>query len=83
VLAGPLGPFLLDPTLRRGDVVVTNNGLKIFVGPAKSQHRSSEFTALSTSSQFVSSNASTLEAIERANRASAQPLEERFATLAR
>ena len=32
VLPGPLGHFLADPTLRRGDVVVTSEGLKIFVG---------------------------------------------------
>jgi hypothetical protein len=74
VLAGPLGPFLLDPTLRRGDVVVTNEGLKVFTGPAKSQHGSSEFTALSHSAQFASGNTSVLEAIERANRFSSQPL---------
>lgn len=48
-LAGPYGHFLLDPTLRRGDIVVTTEGLKVFMGGAsgkRAQHSNRDFVAL-------------------------------------
>ncbi len=76
VLPGPLGPFLRDPTLRRGDVVVTIDGLKVFTGAANTQHSGSEFAALAHASHFAAGNSSVLAAIDRANRFSAKPLVE-------
>ncbi len=76
VLPGPLGPFLRDPTLRRGDVVVTTDGLKVFTGAANTQHASTEFSALSRASQFAAGNSNVLAAIDRANRLSTKPLVE-------
>ena len=46
ILPGPLGPFLRDPTLRRGDVVVTTEGLKVFTGQGGGQHAHGDFLAL-------------------------------------
>lgn len=76
VLPGPLGPFLLDPTLRRGDVVVTSDGLKVFTGQGGSQHAAADFSGLAHASRFAAGNSSVLAAIDRANRFSAKPLVE-------
>lgn len=44
VAPGPLGRFVHDPSLRRGDVVATPNGLMVFQGRAGStSHRASDF----------------------------------------
>lgn len=75
-LPGPLGPFLLDPTLRRGDVVVTSEGLKVFAGQGRSQHGTGDFIALSQANRFVAGNTSALTDIDRANRLSSRPLVE-------
>ncbi len=76
VLSGPLGPFLMDPTLRRGDVVVTTEGLKVFTGSSNIRHSQADFAALARASQFAAGNSTVLAAIERANRFSAKPLVE-------
>ncbi len=46
VMPGPLGRFLNDPTLRRGDVVATADGLMVYRGGASARHRPSEFVAV-------------------------------------
>ena len=74
VLGGPLGPFLLDPTLRRGDVVVTTQGLQVFTGAPSGQHSAAEFAPLAQASQLVKGNFTVLAAIDRANRFSDKPL---------
>jgi hypothetical protein len=77
VLAGPLGPFLLDPTLRRGDVVVTTAGLKVFTGGSfAGQHNAREFQALSQATRYVPGNTNILLSIDRANRLSTGPMVE-------
>lgn len=76
VLAGPLGPFLRDPTLRRGDVVVTTEGLKVFTGQGGGQHAQGDFLALAHAGRFAAGNSSVLAAIDRANRFSMKPLVE-------
>lgn len=76
VLPGPVGQFLLDPTLRRGDVVVTSEGLKIFNGAGRRQHEEGDFVALSAATQFKAGASPTLAAIDKANIRSAQPLVE-------
>ena len=47
---GPLGPFLYDPTLRRGDVLVTEMGLRVFRSAPRDSHRATDFVALAHSS---------------------------------
>ena len=47
-LAGPLGKFLMDSTLRRGDVVATQNGLMVFRGSGAIPHRERDFAPVST-----------------------------------
>ena len=41
--------YLDDPTLRRGDIVVTHADVLVFEGRAGQSHRASDFTALSRS----------------------------------
>lgn len=41
--------FLKDPTLRRGDIVVTANGPVVFQGRQSDRHASADFTALGES----------------------------------
>lgn len=41
--------YLEDPTLRRGDIVVTHADVLVFEGRAGQNHRASDFTALSRS----------------------------------
>ena len=68
--AGPLGPFLNDPTLRSGDVVVTSEGLMVFRGGGGSRHSPRDFASLAK----AGSKNSQLTAIERANRRGLSPL---------
>jgi len=68
--AGPLGPFLNDPTLRSGDVVVTTEGLMVYRGRGGSRHSPRDFASLAKSG----SRNSQLAAIERANRRGRSPL---------
>jgi hypothetical protein len=76
VLAGPLGQFLMDPTLRRGDVVVTSEGLKIFTGNGGGTHSPKDFAALTSANQYSAGKAPVLLAIDKANRSAAKPLVE-------
>ena len=68
--AGPLGPFLNDPTLRAGDVVVTTEGLMVYRGGGGSRHSPRDFASLAK----AGSKNSQLAAIERANRRGQSPL---------
>ena len=68
--AGPLGPFLNDPTLRSGDVVVTSEGLMVFRGGGRSRHSPRDFASLAK----AGSKTGQLAAIERANRRGHSPL---------
>ena len=42
--------YLSDPTLRAGDIVVTNSDVLVFEGRVKQNHQAAEFTALGKSS---------------------------------
>lgn len=55
VLAGPLGRFLRDATLRKGDVVATSEGLMVFQGAAGKKHRERDFVPVSQSRSLVAS----------------------------
>ena len=64
---GPLGPFINDPTLRAGDVVVTSHGLMVYRGGSGTSHSSREFVGLSKAAG-IAGNRETLASIEKANR---------------
>jgi hypothetical protein len=66
VLPGPLGQFLRDPTLRRGDVVTTQKGLMVFRGQGGSHHSERDFVALSNAAGFAAGNKANLAAMEAA-----------------
>ena len=66
VLAGPLGRFLLDPTLRRGDVVATARGLMVFRGEPGARHAERDFVALSGAKNFTAGGRADLVALEKA-----------------
>ena len=68
--AGPLGPFLNDPTLRSGDVVVTTEGLMVYRGGGGSRHSPRDFASLAR----AGSKTGQLAAIERASRRGLSPL---------
>lgn len=61
--SGARAAFRLDPTLRRGDVVVTEGGIRVFEGRSGEAHDSNEFRPIAASS--VGGNRSTLLEMER------------------
>jgi hypothetical protein len=64
---GPLGPFVNDPTLRAGDVVVTAKGLMVYRGGGGPSHRESDFVSISNASGLIA-NKQTLISLETASR---------------
>jgi hypothetical protein len=64
---GPLGPFVNDPTLRAGDVVVTTKGLMVYRGGGGPSHHESDFVSISSASGLVA-NKQTLISLEKASR---------------
>jgi hypothetical protein len=68
---GPLGPFVNDPTLRAGDVVVTAKGLMVYRGDGGPSHRESDFVSVSNASGLVA-NRQTLISLEKASRLTPQ-----------
>ncbi|GAC1331662.1 MAG: hypothetical protein NVSMB26_10310 [Beijerinckiaceae bacterium] len=65
---GPLGPFVNDPTLRAGDVVVTSKGLMVFRGAGGHTHSERDFVSLSNASGLVPGSRQMLISLESANR---------------
>lgn len=53
VSPGPLGRFLNDPTLRRGDVVATADGLMVYRGGSSARHRPAEFVAVESAGSLI------------------------------
>lgn len=70
VAPGPLGRFLYDRTLRRGDVVTTPKGLMVFTGiGGAAKHSVRDFRPLRRASRFTGKKlAGQLRFIARANR---------------
>jgi hypothetical protein len=68
---GPLGPFVNDPTLRAGDVVVTTKGLMVYRGGGGPSHRESDFVSVSNASGLIA-NRQTLISLEKASRLTPQ-----------
>src|SRR3954466_12450837 len=63
---GPLGPFLNDPTLRAGDIVVTTKGFMVFHGEESQSHRETDFVSIANASGLAG-NKKTLISLERAS----------------
>lgn len=53
VMPGPLGRFLRDPSLRRGDIVATANGLMVFRGSAGARHSTKDFVPVAKAGSLV------------------------------
>jgi hypothetical protein len=68
---GPLGPFINDPTLRAGDVVVTTKGLLVYRGEGGPSHRENDFVSVSNATGLVA-NKQTLISLEKASRLTPQ-----------
>ena len=67
VLPGPLGAFLLDRTLVRGDIVVTPIGLRVFAGGGAMRHAPGSFLTLANATGYLGGRQAMLAAIERNN----------------
>lgn len=61
--------YLRDPTLRKGDIVVTRSGVVVFDGQRASDHASSDFTALEDTRRLPKAQQQTLEAAAARGRA--------------
>lgn len=61
--------YLRDPTLRKGDIVVTRSGIVVFDGQRASGHASSDFTALEDTRRLPKAQQQTLEAAAARGRA--------------
>ena len=61
--------YLRDPTLRKGDIVVTSRGVVVFDGQRASGHVSSDFTALEDTKRLPKAQQQTLEAAAARGRA--------------
>jgi len=61
--------YLRDPTLRKGDIVVTRSGIVVFDGQKSSEHASSAFTALEDTKRLSKAQQQTLEAAAARGRA--------------
>ncbi|MGE3248176.1 MAG: hypothetical protein AB7F96_16975 [Beijerinckiaceae bacterium] len=62
---GPLGRFLYDRTLRRGDIVVTGKGLMVFAGRDRKEHRDKDFLSLARGGNLTGMKKSTLYNINK------------------
>lgn len=61
--------YLRDPTLRKGDIVVTRSGVVVFDGQKSAEHASSAFTALEDTKRLPKAQQQTLEAAAARGRA--------------
>ena len=69
---GPLGPFLNDPMLRAGDIVVTTHGLMVFRGANRHSHTESEFVSVANASRFIEAKKKMLISLQTASRLTPQ-----------
>ncbi len=66
VVAGPLGRFLRDPSLRRGDVVATPDGLMVFQGTGgSSNHKPSDFVPVQNARTVAGARRNDLVSLDR------------------
>jgi hypothetical protein len=59
-------PVMKDPTLRAGDVIVTNAGLQVFAGNGTGPHRTRDFASLRSSDQLSAAAKQRLAQIDQA-----------------
>lgn len=64
---GPRAAFMLDPTLRPGDVVVMPSGLEVFEGSRGGQHAANHFRPLSQSKLAKRSDLALLQQVSGLN----------------
>jgi len=64
---GPRAAFMLDPTLRPGDVVVMPSGLEVFEGKRGGQHAANHFRPLSQSALAKRSDLALLQQVSGLN----------------
>jgi hypothetical protein len=62
---GDARALLSDPTLRRCDLVVTDKGVKVFLGGGAVPHKTSEFLALAQTSAVAPAHRGALTAIDK------------------
>jgi hypothetical protein len=62
---GEAKALLSDPTLRQGDLVVTDKGVKVFLGGGAVPHKTSEFLALAQTSAVSPAHRGALTAIDK------------------
>lgn len=72
-----LASVLLDRTLRRGDVLMTTQGMKVFEGGASYPHQPSDFSKLAASKDVEKDERSRLRAMEQVSLVPAAPQEGR------
>lgn len=74
--SGPLGRFVNDPSLRRGDVVATPNGLMVFQGRTGSNtHRSADFVPVGSAGAVTGSRRADLLTLDRTVRSTSPNIE--------
>lgn len=61
--------YLRDPTLRKGDIVVTRSGIVVFNGQRSSDHQSTDFSALEDTKRLPKAQRETLETAAARGRA--------------
>ena len=61
----PVVPILADATLKRGDAVVTAQGVRIFVGPASATHTPADFVSVDEAKHISKDAASMFAALDR------------------
>lgn len=60
--------YLRDPTLRKGDIVVTRSGVVVYDGRGGAEHRPADFTALGDTRRLPKAQQQTLQAAAAAGR---------------
>ncbi len=76
VASGPLGRFVNDPSLRRGDVVATPDGLMVFQGrTGSSAHRSADFVHVANAGAVTGARRADLLNLDRTVRSSSPNIE--------
>jgi hypothetical protein len=65
--------YLRDPTLRKGDIVVTRTGVAVFDGRGGNQHATADFVALGDTRRLPKAQRQTLQAAAAGGRAYFSP----------
>ena len=63
--SGEAEALLSDPTLRQGDMVVTDHGVKVFLGGGALPHKTSDFLSLAQTSAVSPAHRGAAAAIDK------------------